>query len=304
MKLKKIFVMIVVVCIFMLVNMLICNAKDANDLSYTPTEYTLYSNGNLVDIDTELYNVEGIIYGPLRAVSEAMNLTVDWNSDTSTAIFSNGSHSLSMQLYNYTAYFDGTEVILNTPMCLISDRTMIPIETIAKYFDYEYFLDKANKICALKTVNTATINAIANTGGSIFPSGEITIRSNETITVNILPNYGYVVKDVIIDGKSVGAVKKYTFSDINADTYINVEFSKVNVTLDDNNLKISSEAALNNLKLIIATYNTNCSLYSCNIMDVSSEAGAEYQKIITVDDNTKIMLWDELDNMRPIWCSK
>lgn len=69
-----------------------------------------------------------------------------------------------------------------------------------------------------------TINATVGAGGSITPSGKVSVVSGKEQTFTIKPNDGYQVADVLVDGKSVGAVEAYTFKDVSADHTIAVRF--------------------------------------------------------------------------------
>ena len=60
-----------------------------------------------------------------------------------------------------------------------------------------------------------TIKATAGTGGSISPSGNVSVREGRDQTFTITPDKGYAVANVKIDGKSIGAVKSYTFENAN-----------------------------------------------------------------------------------------
>ena len=51
-----------------------------------------------------------------------------------------------------------------------------------------------------------TITASAGTGGSIDPSGKVSVTSGSDKKFTITPADGYVIADVLVDGKSVGAV--------------------------------------------------------------------------------------------------
>jgi photosystem II stability/assembly factor-like uncharacterized protein len=69
-----------------------------------------------------------------------------------------------------------------------------------------------------------TVNALASAGGFISPSGIITVNYGDSKTFNITPNQGYKILSVVIDGNSIGAVTSCTFSNINSDHTISVEF--------------------------------------------------------------------------------
>ena len=73
-----------------------------------------------------------------------------------------------------------------------------------------------------------TIKATAGTGGSISPSGNVSVREGRDQTFTITPDKGYAVANVKIDGKRIGAVKSYTFENVSRTHTIEVIFMKAN----------------------------------------------------------------------------
>ena len=73
-----------------------------------------------------------------------------------------------------------------------------------------------------------TIKATAGTGGSISPSGSVSVREGRDQTFTITPDKSYAVSNVKIDGKSIGAVKSYTFENVRRTHTIEVIFMKAN----------------------------------------------------------------------------
>ena len=73
-----------------------------------------------------------------------------------------------------------------------------------------------------------TIKATAGGGGSISPSGNVSVREGRDQIFTITPDKGYAVSNVKIDGKSLGAVKSYTFENVSRTHTIEVVFMKAN----------------------------------------------------------------------------
>lgn len=61
-----------------------------------------------------------------------------------------------------------------------------------------------------------TITASAGTGGTITPSGAVTVASGGSQTFTIAPAAGYVISSVTVDGVNQGALASYTFSNVSA----------------------------------------------------------------------------------------
>ena len=71
-----------------------------------------------------------------------------------------------------------------------------------------------------------TIKATAGAGGSISPYGNVSVREGSDRTFTITPDKGYAVSNVKIDGKSIGAVRSYTFENVRHAHTIEVSFMK------------------------------------------------------------------------------
>ncbi len=94
-----------------------------------------------------------------------------------------------------------------------------------------------------------TIKATAGAGGSISPSGDVSVREGSDQTFSITPDKGYAVSNVKIDGRSIGAVKSYTFENVTGSHTIEVTFVKGTAsakTGDSSNLPLWSALLLAN----------------------------------------------------------
>jgi hypothetical protein len=72
-----------------------------------------------------------------------------------------------------------------------------------------------------------TINASEGTGGSISPSGDIPVAHGDSLTLGITPDTGFEIKDVLVDGNSIGAISTYTFSNVLSSSNISVHFDDI-----------------------------------------------------------------------------
>ena len=69
-----------------------------------------------------------------------------------------------------------------------------------------------------------TVTATAGENGLISPSGEVTVAHGANQAFTITANSGYRIKDVKVNGTSVGAVATYIFDDVTENATITVEF--------------------------------------------------------------------------------
>ena len=98
-------------------------------------------------------------------------------------------------------------------------------------YDAEYKINKIEQdytctaIFAKKGITTYVMNAgVATTGGSISPSGKISVAEGTDLTYTITPKAGYAIMAVAVDGVQVGNVSTYTFKNIRAAHSISAAF--------------------------------------------------------------------------------
>lgn len=74
--------------------------------------------------------------------------------------------------------------------------------------------------------NGYTITATAGIGGTITQSGKISVQSGKSASFTIVADKEYEVEDVKVDGKSIGSVGVYTFTDVKANHTIEATFRR------------------------------------------------------------------------------
>jgi len=80
-------------------------------------------------------------------------------------------------------------------------------------------------ISATFEINTYKITATAGDNGTISPVGEVTLNYGGEQEYTITANENYHIADVKVDGKSVGAVSSYKFTNVDANHTISVTFA-------------------------------------------------------------------------------
>ena len=80
---------------------------------------------------------------------------------------------------------------------------------------------------------TYTITASAGQGGSITPSGAVSVEKGGSQTFTIKPSDNYEIEDVKVDNQSVGKVETYTIGDVNENHTIAATFTEKAVILPD-----------------------------------------------------------------------
>ena len=102
--------------------------------------------------------------------------------------------------------------------------------------NYSFVVTSNRNLVANFAQSTHTIQASAGANGIITPSGTITVAHGANQSFAMIPDEGYEVQDVYIDGNSVGPMTSYTFTNVTADHYIHVTFVHSDGVGENNNI--------------------------------------------------------------------
>jgi len=126
-----------------------------------------------------------------------------------------------------------------------------------------------------------TINAAAGPGGQINPSGNVSVLIGSSRTFDIVPNSGYAIADVVVDGHSEGAISSFTFTGVTANHAIGASFRRITgditgyvfLDLNGNGTRDTGETA--GLKGIMITLTLPGS--TTTLTQLTSSPGGAYQ---------------------------
>ncbi len=174
-------------------------------------------NANLSNKATSIWNIE---VGGLTVATQ--HDQVD-NNYASTKDSIDGT--LNISLINGFIPSLGDSVIIETHNQLVGTFASITGQSIPGGLYWNIFY-RPNRI-VLRAGNPPNLDIVSSTGlnGTISPLGTTSIVYNGTQTYNMIPNTGYHVLDVLVDGISVGAVTNYTFNNVIVNHTISVTFA-------------------------------------------------------------------------------
>ena len=98
----------------------------------------------------------------------------------------------------------------------------VRVDSIASYTFYNVTTD--HTIIAKFTINTLVITATAGPNGSINPSGDIVVNYGSDQLFQFVPDSGYTIDSILIDGSYVGFDTSYTFYNVTDNHTIHVLF--------------------------------------------------------------------------------
>ncbi|MGC9194859.1 MAG: PKD domain-containing protein [Syntrophobacteraceae bacterium] len=89
----------------------------------------------------------------------------------------------------------------------------------------------ANHTIAATFAASYTITATSQGSGQISPSGAVKVISGGSGQFAITPYSGYQISDVVVDGKSVGAVSSYSFTEVGGNHSIQAVFEAKQISI-------------------------------------------------------------------------
>jgi hypothetical protein len=93
---------------------------------------TMMINGEPRALDAPPIIVSGRTLVPLRAVTEALGASVEWNASARAVTLHWRGHTIVMVIGASTALVDGTSMKLDIPARLLNGRTMVPVRFVTE----------------------------------------------------------------------------------------------------------------------------------------------------------------------------
>ena len=90
---------------------------------------------------------------PLRAVFEALGMTVEWDQESRTVTAVNSDTVIRLTVGDTTAYVNGAPVQLETAAKMVADRTLVPVRFIAESAGLQVEWDQASQTVVITSVN-------------------------------------------------------------------------------------------------------------------------------------------------------
>jgi len=95
--------------------------------------------------------IDGRTVVPVRAVTEALGASVDWNGATRSVTITRGNSTIIMTIDSDIATVDAVTTTLDVAPILINDTTMLPIRFIAESFDLDVEWDESSRTVIITT---------------------------------------------------------------------------------------------------------------------------------------------------------
>jgi C1A family cysteine protease len=184
--------------------------------AFTPTDTANYNGASA----TVTLTVNSAAVAP-SITTQPASVTVTEGQTATFSVVAAGTDPLSYQWYKNGAAISGaTSASYTTPTTVAADNGSKFKVTVTNSAGSA----TSNEATLTVNVPTYTITASAGTGGTISPSGSVTVSQGASQTFAIAASSGYQIAGVTVDGTSVGLVSSYTFSNVTANHTIAATF--------------------------------------------------------------------------------
>jgi PKD-like domain/SprB repeat len=173
-------------------------------------------NNNLKNGNTSVWNIQ---IGGLTAITQHDQIEV--KSPYTDSI--NGT--LNISLINSFLPSLGDSVIIEKHGSLVGTFASITGQSIPGGLFWNVFYRPTHIVLRAGNPPNLIINSSAGLNGTINPIGNVSVFYNATQLFNIIPNPGYHIDDVLVDGFSVGPVSSYTFTNVITNRTISATFA-------------------------------------------------------------------------------
>lgn len=109
-------------------------------------------DGEPLKMDTTPVVQEGSTLVPMRAIFEALGMSVEWDDQTKTVVGKNDDTEIKLTLGSTTAYVDGEATTLTVPAKSIDGRTMVPVRFISEALGNDVTWNSETQTVEIRTI--------------------------------------------------------------------------------------------------------------------------------------------------------
>lgn len=121
----------------------------SNEMAFTSDDWILTTNitynGNKINTDVPPYIKGGRTLAPIRAILEALGMTVTWDAATKTAIAVKADTTINITVNSNIAIVNGEQKTLDIPAEITNNRTFVPVRFFAEALNMNVDWDSYTK---------------------------------------------------------------------------------------------------------------------------------------------------------------
>ncbi len=108
-------------------------------------------DGTLIEFDVAPQVINNRTMVPVRKIFESLGANVEWNNNTQTVTSSKNSDVVKLTLDKDIMYVNDIEIMLDSPACVVEQRTLVPVRAVSEAFKCEVFWNSDNSTVYITT---------------------------------------------------------------------------------------------------------------------------------------------------------
>jgi len=198
-------------------------------------EYTSKTFSIIADPDYDIHDVfiNGISIGPVSKytvenIDQDISISAIFIGKPTITAQVEGSGQISPSGAQVVNRGDSITFSMTPDEGFILDYILVDDSIVGPKAEYHFQdIQFDHEITAFFISDGIHVETIAGKRGTVLPSGTIPVSPGNNLTVQIIPDDGYQVDDVQVNGTSIGAVSKHTLTHIMADTLVYATFRPI-----------------------------------------------------------------------------
>ena len=129
------------------------------------------------DVPPQIINDRTMV--PLRAIFEALGASVEWNQKTKTVTSTKGDTTIKLTIDSNTMYVNDNTVTLDSPACVVNDRTLVPVRAISEAYKTKVDWNGDTRTVVISSSDNNTNNITSNSSTPV-QTEQSTSKKTET----------------------------------------------------------------------------------------------------------------------------
>ena len=121
---------------------------------FASNQVNVVLDGELLNFDVPAQIVDGRTMVPVRAILEALGMTVEWNGDTQTVTASKKGVIIALTINDTTVKRNTIEQTVDVPAQIIDGRTLVPVRFVSEFAGAMVEWDGATRTVYIQSTNS------------------------------------------------------------------------------------------------------------------------------------------------------
>ncbi len=178
---------------FIIAAIMAASAVSINAVAEEYPEVTVVINGTELESDQPAVIIDGRTMIPMRAVGEALDVSVDWEGETKTVVFAKDGITATLKVgetvLNITDGGVTVPVEIDTPAVIVNGRTLVPVRFVSENFNAQVDWDDATKTVTITRENAVDTESNEEPAADEIDENSVADAKSIALTCDLVTGY-------------------------------------------------------------------------------------------------------------------